>query len=565
VRAGLFEATRLLAAALGAASVAACSDGYGGGPGPTATIDVALSATALSVARGASGAVNVTLTRGGGFAGTVNIAVTGAPAGVTTTPAPAAITAGSTSSVITIAVGTAAPPGTTTLTVHATGTGVAEKTATVALTVTPAAAGGNTTWEFCLGAAPIWFAAQDGGGGWTHITPTGSKFVFDIASGRGGVAFVTSTSSPSVSAASSLAGRMPKILEAALLARDRAIDTRAASPATSSTSAVDEFALSIVYGTQAELSAQGQPQCVPESGKTVNGTVANLGARDLADVTLGDSYSDVGGQTPAFQLLNVGAGPLDLIASQTARNPTTDEPTLARMIIRRGLNQANNSTLPVLDFNSAEAFVPVETDVAVGNLGAADAFLVHFYFTAGATGAFVGFDGPRRGPFKHHGVPAAKQLPSDLHLAVIFAAGSSDTRLAGVFFKQPTDRTITLGDALPAPAVEAVSRAPYARLRAAGSLTAAYDKYVSVSFAQAGRRATIDASTGYLSNATTYDLTIPDFTAVAGWVNDWGTKQGVQTNWFLTGIGFTGAGTREPVPAEGAIILNAAKAGTLTP
>jgi hypothetical protein len=236
-----------------------------------------------------------------------------------------------------------------------------------------------------------------------------------------------------------------------------------------------------------------------------------------------------------------------------------------RMIIRRGLNLANNSTLPALDFNAVEAFVLAETDVAVGNLGAADAFLINFYFTAGAPGAFTGFDGPRPGPFRHHGVPAAKQLPSDLHLAAIFAPGASDARVAGVFFKQPTDRTITLGDVLPAPTVQAVSTTPYARLRAAGSLPAAYDKLVSVAFAQAGRRATITASAGYRSNVTTYDLTIPDFTGVAGWVNDWGTRQGVQTNWSLTGIGFTSAGISEPVPGEGVTFYNASKIGTVTP
>jgi hypothetical protein len=565
MRGGLVATMRLMAAVLAAVSAAACS-GDPDGPGPTPTIDVASSLTALTVVQGSSGTVNVTLTRSGGFAGDVTIAVTGTPAGVTATPAPASIAPLSTSSVITIAVGATATPGTSTLTVRATGTGVTEKTVPVTLTVTPAPASASITWAFCAGAMPVWFAAQDGDGAWTRIEPTDAKFIFDMDSERGGVAFLTSTSSPGTAAASRLARVRPTLLETASLIRDSAIGahaSRAAAPPAASRE--DDLALSIVYGTRTELKDQGRTQCRSETGKTVNGTVAGLGARDLADVTLGDSYSVVGGGTSAFQLLDVGDGPRDLIASRTVRNPTTNEPVVDRMIIRRGLNQANNSTLPLLDFNATDAFVLAESNVAVGNLGSGEAFLVEFYFTAGAPGAFTGFDGPRPGPFRHHGVPAGRQLPGDLHLAAIFAVGSSDTRIAGVYFKEPTDRTITLGDALPAPTVEAVSTTPYARLRAAGTLPAAYDKYVSVAFAQAGRRATIAASAAYRSRATTYDLTIPDFSGVAGWVNDWGTKRGVQTNWAVTGIGFTGAGISEPVPVEGATIHNASKSGAVAP
>ena len=565
MRGGVVAAARLMAAALVAVS-AACS-GDDDGTGPVQTIAVASSVTALTLVQGSSGTVTVTLTRSGGFAREVNIAVSGTPAGVTATPTPLAIAPQSTSSTITIVVGATATPGTSTLTLRATGAGVTETTVSLSLTVTAAPAGAAVTWEFCAGAAPIWFAAQDGDGVWTRIAPTGSKFVFELASARGGVAFVTSATSPVSAAAGSPTRVRPNLLEAVSLIRDRAAGALATSrPDVSSvTSAVDEFALSIVYGTRAELNVQGRTQCVSRGGKTVDGAVVGLGARDLADVTLGDSYSVVPGGAPAFQLLDVADGSLDLIASRTSRNPTTDEPTVDRMIIRRGLNPANNSSLPPLDFNGADAFALAETTVGAGNVGTAEAFLINFYFTAGAPGAFTGFDGPRSGPFRHHGVPAAKQQTSDLHLAAIFAVGSEDARLAGVYFKEPADRTITLGDVLPSPTVEAVSTTPYARLRAAGSVPAAYDKHVSVAFAQAGRRATIVASAAYRSNVTTYDLTMPDFTGVTGWVNDWGTKQGVRTNWTLTGVGFTSAGIGRPMPADGATIHNASKSGTVTP
>ena len=154
-------------------------------------IDIALSKQTVTLSQNASDAITVTLTRTGAPTGDVDLAVTGAPAGVTVTATPASIAAGSTSSVITIAAGPTAAPGTATLTVRATAPVVDQQTETVVLTIT-AAVGDRTTWEFCSAAElPIWFAIQDGNGAWTRIAPTGTKFEFDLASGRGGIAYVT--------------------------------------------------------------------------------------------------------------------------------------------------------------------------------------------------------------------------------------------------------------------------------------------------------------------------------------------------------------------------------------
>ena len=66
-----------------------------------------------------------------------------------------------------------------------------------------------------------------------------------------------------------------------------------------------------------------------------------------------------------FQLTDVPDGALDLVAARSTTNTTTFSTSVDKMIIRRGVNAGNNSTLPVLDFGSAEAFDPVLGNLAI--------------------------------------------------------------------------------------------------------------------------------------------------------------------------------------------------------
>ena len=553
-----FMAAVIAAAAAGAGSSCKSDNGID----PVAAIDIALSQQAVTVRQNASEAITVTLTRTGGATGDVDIAVTGAPTGVTVTVAPPSIGAGSTSSVITIAAGPGAATGPATLTVHATAPGVDGQTETVALTVT-AAVGGSTTWEYCSAAdLPIWFAVQDGTGAWTRIAPSGTKFEFDVAAGRGGVAYVTTTDFPTASATRS-ADELWGEIAAARPRRSRAVGVAASA----ASSLIPRFDLFIVYGTQPELAGLGLEQCVP--GKRVNGGVANLALNQFAEITLGSAHDYADALEPTFQLTRVDGCPLDLVASRNIVDPSMVPEIVDRIIIRRGLNPADNSTLPVLDFTGLEAFAPAVANLTVGNLGTDKAYVLSSIVTAGAPrGATISIiSQSSTGPFNYFGVPAANQLAGDLHFvaAFVFSEGA-EFRGTGLYFKDPTDRTSTLGSQLPMPNVEAVSTSPYVRLRATGSLTTAYNRYVRVLFSQPGRSATIEASAAYLSNATTYDLAIPDLTGVAGWVADWGLKRGVQpTVWFVTGFGFTGTGVSRPAPVEGATFQFAERIGSIMP
>lgn len=104
-----------------------------------ATSDFSLSTTptALTLNPGTSGASTISITRIGGFTGSVDLSAVGVPAGVTATFAPATTTG--TSSVLTLAASATAPVGTTAITVNGsglTGTHSASLSLTVAANTT---------------------------------------------------------------------------------------------------------------------------------------------------------------------------------------------------------------------------------------------------------------------------------------------------------------------------------------------------------------------------------------------------------------------------------------------
>lgn len=538
---------------------------------------LSLTPTSASLAQGSNATSAVNITRTNGFAGAVILSATGLPNGVTAAFNPNPTTTNS--STLTLTAAATAIVGTATVTIRGTATGLVDQTTTLSLTVTASSGGsGNTSFEFCTASdTPIWLAIQDGANGtWTRITPTGTKFQFNITQAKGGVAFVSGASSGSIARAqqSNFATRMTTAMQRELLARNRPMRVNASV----ASAAVEAFTLSILYGTQTELNTQGTNRCAPGTGKTVNGSVANVPAGQTATVTLGPRSATVtGGAATTFALTKVPDGSLDLIASRAAVNPTTFQFTLDKLIIRRALNQANGSTMPVLDFNAGEAFAPQQANITVGNLGADQAVVSTVFVTsfgpAAAAASLFGGGLPNTGPFTYYGVPTAKQAGTDLHLVQVTALNNINSpdniRSAGLYFKDPTDRTVTLGAALTAPTISVAATAPYVRFRATAAIQPAYNKALSIVYSQANstlsRTVQISATEGYLSGLGTYDFTIPDFTTAAGWDNNWGLKVGISTQAIDTGVGYTGIGVGQPNPVEGATFTTASRFSTITP
>jgi hypothetical protein len=110
--------------------------GPGGNNGGTPGYTLTASSTAVTVARGASVNITVTVTRTGGFAGPVSLQPTGQPAGVTAIPAPVSVPSGQTTSTVTFTAGTTAAAGTSTITIVGNGAGVPVQNLAIQLTVT---------------------------------------------------------------------------------------------------------------------------------------------------------------------------------------------------------------------------------------------------------------------------------------------------------------------------------------------------------------------------------------------------------------------------------------------
>ena len=113
---------------------------------------LALNPTSASVVQGGNTSTTATLTRSGGFTGSVTLNVTGAPAGVTAAVSNIQTTGLVTTATVTVTVGAAVAAATYPLVVHGTGSGVTEATANFALTVTAAPAGSYT---FSLSSAAL--------------------------------------------------------------------------------------------------------------------------------------------------------------------------------------------------------------------------------------------------------------------------------------------------------------------------------------------------------------------------------------------------------------------------
>lgn len=488
----------------------------------------------LSLQQGANGTAQVNIARTGGFTGAVSLAVT-APAGVTATLNPAQAGSGVNASTLSVAVGSNVAAGNYSLTITGTAQGLANQTATLALTVTASGGGGgggNLAWQFCNPSdLPLWFAFQDGTGAWTAVAAgANNTYSFSLASNRGGVAWVTPGS------------------------------------------AANSFEVEIIYGTRTELTQLGTERCAATPPtKTVNGTTVGLGQLDIALVTLGTAATAVTGALgQTFSIQNVPDGTRDLFASRSnALSLAVD-----RLFLRRNVNYAAGSTItPAVDFGGNESFAPATHNVTLGNLGSELAALASSFYTANArsVGIMVNTT-PSAGAAKTWpSLPASQIQAGEFHLVVSTAvpfAGSANGRSAGRFLATPGATTLDFGPASSFGTPTVAGTAPYARLRYQGTLQTEYGNAIIAGYTQGNNRSvTITATSGYLGG-TAYDVALPDFTGVGTWSNTWAPAAGAATNWTFQAWGWTGTGLGGilgPPLADNATFRTGYKGGQLTP
>jgi len=129
---------RMLTAAALALTIVACSDDD---PEPAPSdyyLQLTFAPAAVTVAKGGNATVNLFVTRGGLYPGTVTLAVEGLPANVTGTFVPATLPAGVSNSILTISAGAQAAAGSCAFTIRASGPDVDDAvTPAISCVVTP--------------------------------------------------------------------------------------------------------------------------------------------------------------------------------------------------------------------------------------------------------------------------------------------------------------------------------------------------------------------------------------------------------------------------------------------
>ena len=368
-------------------------------------------------------------------------------------------------------------------------------------------AGGSVSMTFCSAYAPIWLAVQDGNGAWTRVLPNSgtTTYEFSLSSGKGGVALV---------------------------------DTIYTVPS-----------LLIAYGSLSDFTApasySGDIASVCGS-RTVNGSAANVGATEQAIVVLGVSAAPA---TSLYQLRNVGDGPQDLFAGRGAFSGTTF--ALNKVILRRALSPADNSTLALLDFD-AEGFAPTSANVTVTGLGA-DSASVSSSFTArlgsgqleaaGALSAF--YYRAASGAQPYAAIPLAQLNANDIQYLIAGATGANSGREAWLFFRNPLNQTLALGPDLNTPTVTKLVTAPNVRPRMQLASQTEYNRAIAAGFFQSTRIVLVEALAGYYGGVpATWDVTVPDLSAAAGWNSAWGLQEGTPIDWSVLAEG----GTHLPDP-----------------
>lgn len=426
------------------------SCGGGGGPtGLTPGLVIAVAPTGGSGAQGGSVAFAVSATGINGFTGAATFAVTGLPTGVTAAISNIINSGGVTTASVLLTIGAAAAPGASSLTVTASGTGVASVNTTFALTITAVAApgyslapnpatltvgqGGNANSTITITrtggfAGSVAFTATGASAGLTAAfnptATTGNSTTLTVSASAGattgtitltvtgtaaGLANQTTTVQVTVNAPSGgstvildYTGCGPFIKPVWLAFQDGNGAWTQVTPTNSVyqftlTSSKGGYAFATVSGanstvgvvlvTKAEIGG-GTPVvfCPPQVLKNVNVTVTGLAAADVAFVALGGASNFAQSSTPnPISLNGVQSGLQDLVAYRTA---TLGPPAASdRAIITRGLNVANGGSAGTLDFVGGPLITPVAATITVAGVVAGDALSGSMQYFTGAPGS----------------------------------------------------------------------------------------------------------------------------------------------------------------------------------
>jgi len=379
---------------------------------------------------------------------------------------------------------------------------------------------------YCSGLEPEWVAFQDGDGAWTRVQPSppGGKVTFDsrFSTTRGAVATLNRSG--------------------------------------------DLTFLSVLYGTPAELETVGDTNprdCGPFDAKTLLGTVAGLNTDEVAFVS-GPFFSRVrAGVDNTFELKALPSGPRDLLGMLTdGRGAVTG------FILRRDVDVPDSTTLPVLDFGAPEAFAPAVANVSILGLGGESATSGTQVLTGNAEISVTLQTNPTPDVTRPYAaLPERQLLPGDLQvLSASLSTVTGSPRSATLYFRAPTDRTLTLGAPLIPPTFTTVATAPTLQLRAHFVPQGDYDRSAVISYQQGITTiVTISMTAAYAALAGDgYDILVPDLSSAAGFDPAWTLRPGETVLWSAGRTGGTLGLGRDVGVSDGTTRRTAGGIGTLS-
>ncbi len=497
--------------------------------GGSFSLGVSSSAT---LPQGGNTTVAITLSRIGGFVDPVTLSAIDGPAGLTASFDPSPTTGSASTLTLTASAGLA--PGTYPINIRAV-SGAIEATNTLQVTVT-AASVGNVSLSFAAcspSERPIWFAARDGNGPWTRVTPVGQSYSFDVDASRGSYAYVVSPDA-------------------------------------------DAYAITVQTYTRTELTSMPLVVCAAKPTKSHSANVVGFGLLDATRVSLGGStvFPSLGSPDVVFQ--GVADGPNDLVGW---RINTFDTGT---GFLRRDVNLPDGASLGTIELSGPESHAPVSAPLTISNPGGGTTTVSMAYGTGAACRVaplYTLFGGNFYGNM--YGFPAAAQRPTDFHIVSVAATSGAESRFSQLSLHTLAARTLTLGPALTVPTVSALG-GPYKRLQATAFISLEYNSSVSLMYSNAVapmgggqvsvafplRAVNISASAGAVPAPTPAVngisgywalLEMPDFTGVAGWNPTWAPAVGGLSQWSLSAAGNN---LTESLCQEGARISTVIRTGT---
>jgi hypothetical protein len=262
-----------------------------------------------------------------------------------------------------------------------------------------------------------------------------------------------------------------------------------------------------------------------------------------------------------FSVEDVPNGPQDLLAVRTARG---ESPT--RLILRRNLDLPNGSVLPTLDFGSPEAFDVITPTVSLQNLRGEPAVSSTTLITPRASFTLpLPPNANASSTQSYVSLPAGKLVDGDLEQLHV-STGGPTFRTTDVFYRQPTDRTVRLGDPMTAPMISTIATEPSLRPRARFESQADYDQVTFVVYEQSARPTfvVVSMTAAYAARNGGYELDVPDLATVPGFDPQWTLRPGVPTTWTVSRIGGTLPIGRGAPPTDAAIRRVVSMQGTVT-